>query len=199
MVDKGLPVDLLDACTPQNAGAAFTAGPSAAAIFNPHGPLSIVGHVDLAFTYSFVSLFGGARGRSSRFAALLRQARRGDRLGVALSALSQAWVQASVYLTAALAQEPGSPALRVDQGLLWLLREDIANFVLLGDPACRLVESDAPVARMDWEQAVLRVLLNPGEAAALAAAAGRSVKDLQSAAAAYQRAGRATLGGLGRR
>jgi hypothetical protein len=199
MVDKGLPVELLDACTPQNAGAAFTAGPSAAAIFNPHGPLSIVGHVDLAFTYSFVSLFGGARGRSSRFSALLRQARRGDRLGVALSALSQAWVQASVYLTAALAQEPASPALRVDQGLLWLLREDIANFVLLGDPACRLVESDAPVARMDWEQAVLRVLLNPGEAAALAAAAGRSVKDLQSAAAAYQRAGRATLGGAGRR
>lgn len=199
MVDKGLPVDLLSASLPQDGGPAFTAGASAAALFNPQGPLAIIGHVDLAFTFSFVSLFGGARGRSSRFAALLRQARRGDRLGVALSALSQAWVQASVYLTAAMAQEPGAAALRVDQGLLWLLREDIASFVLLGDPACRLVERGASAARMDWERAILQVLLSPEQAGALAAAAGRSVTDLEAAAAAYRRAGRAALGGMGMR
>lgn len=127
----------------------FVAALPQAVLASPEGPLGFIGHMDLAWSYSFADLDSGALAvpRPARFVSALRSALRGDRLGIAcrelLRALGQTQTElAALYMQAALTGISSDHAALARRGHLWMLRQDLMGYVLLGDPAARL-----PVAR----------------------------------------------------
>ena len=123
----------------------FTAALPQAVLANPNGPLAFMSHIDLAWTYSFQELDAGATNRPARYMAITRSILKRDRVGVSMRELLRFFDQTNVELTSLQDQEArqrsaGQP-VRVDaarQGHLWMLRQDLAAYVLLGDPAVRL-------------------------------------------------------------
>lgn len=121
---------------------AFVSALPQAALANPEGPLAVLGHVDLLFAYSFLEDGAPSRRRAARHAAAVEPLLRGRRAGVALDVLMRGFRDANNEL-ARLSQEevraggkaPSDPAARAH---LFMLRNDLKNFVLLGDPAVRL-------------------------------------------------------------
>jgi hypothetical protein len=124
---------------PREGQAPFVAAIPKAALANPDGPLGFVGHVDLAWTYAFrrIDSRDKAQSRPARFAELLRAAATGARIGVAFRQLYSYFTQIDNELVVRQA-DPNTPAER--RGHLWMLRQDLAGYVLLGDPAARLPE-----------------------------------------------------------
>lgn len=121
----------------------FTAALPRAALTNPEGPLGVVGHVDLAFTYSF-TFQGEAHTQTYRhaLAAMLGAPRLGQAmavLGRRLSAVHTTLVtqQEMLDMMRASGMSP-PPAMRKALGYRMLHRHDVAGFTLLGDPAARL-------------------------------------------------------------
>ncbi|MEZ4382626.1 MAG: hypothetical protein R3A79_14910 [Nannocystaceae bacterium] len=132
------PADVLRSL-PKEGQAPFVAAIPKAALANPDGPLGFVGHVDLAWTYAFRRIDGRdkAQSRPARFAELLREAATGARIGLAFRQLYSYFTQIDNELVVRQA-DPSTPAER--RGHLWMLRQDLAGYVLLGDPAARLPE-----------------------------------------------------------
>jgi hypothetical protein len=123
----------------------FVAALPRAALANPDGPLAFIGHIDLAWTYSFEERDGGGSpmARPARFIAILRSLLRGDRVGPAFRELTRFFEQANTELTSLYdRQAQGSVLDSARLAHLWMLRQDLAGYVLLGDPAARL-----PLAR----------------------------------------------------
>ncbi|WP_437664794.1 hypothetical protein [Sorangium sp. So ce1182] len=123
----------------------FVAALPQAALANPAGPLAIIGHVDLAWTYSFSSTTSLSEGKKSRIYRPLEVLVRGSRAGVALEALMELYRGANdelaqSYQIEADARAAGraDPTDRADRAHLWMLRNDLRGYVLLGDPAARL-------------------------------------------------------------
>lgn len=131
----------------------FVADIPQAVLANPNGPLAFIGHVDLAWTYSFQELDSGVIARPAKFMLLLRALVKHDRVGVAMRELHRFFNQVSTELTI-LADEEREAQSRgqgprddlARRGHLWMLRQDLAGFVTLGDPAVRLplARSEAP-------------------------------------------------------
>ncbi len=117
--------------------APFIASIPKAALANPDGPLGFIGHVDLAWTYAFRRVDGNdkTQSRPARFGELLRAAVEGSRIGVAFRELYSAFTQIDSELVYRQA-DPNTPPER--RGHLWMLRQDLAGYILLGDPAARL-------------------------------------------------------------
>ena len=123
----------------------FTSALAQAVLANPNGPLGFMSHIDLAWTYSFQELDSGATNRPARYMAITRSILKRDRVGVSMRELLRFFDQTNVELTSLYDQEArqrsaGEP-VHVDaarQGHLWMLRQDLAAYVLLGDPAVRL-------------------------------------------------------------
>jgi hypothetical protein len=177
-------------------GGGFISGLARAALANPNGPLAILGHLDLAWSYSYEELRvrgdGGARritgsNRSQNFFQLMRKLVAGERAGAACLALSRVIDDVSRELNTHYDryQQRGGGAHgagnadRLTLGNLWMLRQDLLGYALLGDPAVRLplslsrqvsahpggVHSAADGEQLErWERAVLRVALeeSPG-------------------------------------
>lgn len=122
----------------------FVAALPKAALANPHGPLAVLGHIDLVWSYSFQDLDDGVRRRPGRFMGVLRAFLRSDRAGLALRQLIRSFEQVNTELTALYdlnASEGWTPLdarERTRRAHLWMLRQDLAGYVLLGDPAARL-------------------------------------------------------------
>ena len=123
----------------------FTAALPQAVLANPNGPLAFMGHIDLAWTYSFQELDAGATNRPARYMAITRSILKRDRVGVSMRELLRFFDQTNVELTslydAEARQRSAGQPVQVDaarQGHLWMLRQDLAAYVLLGDPAVRL-------------------------------------------------------------
>jgi hypothetical protein len=122
----------------------FIAALPRALLANPEGPLGFVGHIDLAWSYSFQELDAGApRNRPRRFTSLLHHALRRDRIGVAFrelvaSALATDTELATLHGEQAQRAAEMDAAQRARLGHLWMLRQDLLGYVLLGDPAARL-------------------------------------------------------------
>jgi len=123
----------------------FLAALPQAALSNPNGPLAVVGHVDLAWTFSFMGGKNFSESRQSRFSAVLDAMVRGSRAGVAFEALMRSYRDANDALMAwfeleadALALIEESRAERIERGFLWMQRNDLRGYILLGDPAARL-------------------------------------------------------------
>lgn len=120
-------------------GAPFIADLPQKALANPDGPLAFIGHVDLAWTFSFRDDGDATKGRPGRFMRVLKSALEGNPIGVALEELSAFVVQTDTALTLSyLAGDAVSDAAQIERALLWLTRQDLAGFILLGDPAVRL-------------------------------------------------------------
>jgi hypothetical protein len=123
----------------------FVAALPQAALANPEGPLAVIGHVDLAWTYGFTSLKKPSESRRSRVLSSLDVMVRGSRAGVALEAIVRFYRETNDALTAsyeleadARAEGRPDPTDRIERGHLWMLRNDLRGYVLLGDPAARL-------------------------------------------------------------
>jgi len=135
----------------------FIAALPKAALANSDGPLAFMGHIDLAWTYSFQELDSGATNRPARFMAITRSLLKRDRCGVSLRELTRFFDQTNIELTSLYDQEAQAKALghayeadAARQGHLWMLRQDLAAYVLLGDPAVRLPareEAEPPAPR----------------------------------------------------
>ena len=116
----------------------FTAALPQQALANPEGPLGVIAHVDLAWSYSFQEL-GGTRSRASRFSTLLMTLARGGRAGIAVRKLAlEALSVEHLLLDQYDAMARGHQVDSVRLAHLWMLRQDLRSFVLLGDPAARL-------------------------------------------------------------
>lgn len=122
----------------------FVAALPKAALANPDGPIAILGHVDLAWSYSYRDVDDGVRPRPGRFKAVLRALLRRDRAGLALRQLTRSFEQVNTELSAlydlhaASGRPPVNDRERTRLAHLWMLRQDLVGYVLLGDPAARL-------------------------------------------------------------
>lgn len=121
-------------------GRPFIAALPKALLANPHGPLAFIGHVDLAWSYSFADIDDRpGHHRPGRFMEVIKSLLTHDRVGVALRSVSRLLGEVSTELTSL--DESGHAATtrgRVRRAHLWMLRQDLAGYVLLGDPAVRL-------------------------------------------------------------
>ena len=123
----------------------FIAAIPQAVLHNPEGPLAFLGHIDLAWTYSFTELdSGSAMDRPGKFIQIVADLLKGNRVGIALRSLMLALGSANTELTtlydrqASAGNAPLSPAGEARRGHLWMLRQDLASYIVLGDPAARL-------------------------------------------------------------
>jgi len=129
----------------------FVANLPLTALASEHGPLAVLGHLDLAWSYSFQDPGRRGAGRHKRFQDVLRQMVSGSRAGIALHELLRARRQLDQEIAvradaAAADSENAEKAARLEDGHRWMLRADLDGYVLLGDPAARL--NLAPRARV---------------------------------------------------
>jgi hypothetical protein len=142
--DYAAPLAPVLASLPTGGEPAFLAALPQAVLARPDGPLAVIGHLDLAWSYSFCDLDKLSRGeRHRRFHTLVAQLARGTRAGLALSAsLIRARTQVLSELAAAAADPSAAPAgTDADAAHLahrWMVLQDLAGYVVLGDPAARL-------------------------------------------------------------
>jgi hypothetical protein len=127
----------------------FIAALPRALLANPHGPLAFIGHIDLAWSYSFADIDDRpGHHRPGRLAEVVKSLLARDRVGVAFRSVSRFLGEVCTELTAL--DENGAPASareRARRAHLWMLRQDLAGYVVLGDPAVRLpLASDDPMA-----------------------------------------------------
>ena len=186
---------------------------------NPEGPLAFIGHIDLAWTYSFQELDGGVQSRIGRFLGVQRMLVKGDRVGVGLRDLVGGLNDLNEQLTSAydqLARVGSGAALPNNLGHVWMARNDLAAWVLLGDPAARLPlrgTAQAPTkpeynpfgfvptpqttgapSLERVEAAIFTLLSGQGSAEGLAASLGVTGAQLKELAELYRAAGRAAVG-----
>lgn len=182
---------------PRDGERPFVAALPQQALANPDGPLGVIGHVDLSWTWSFqdgVATIGGAapRPRHERFQEALRSAVNGHRFGVAHHEIAGFFGEINRNLTAMYEKDAASPggagagdgARTAQRADLWMQRQDLAAYVLLGDPAARL-----PVARVPPGVAVGGAAPVGGSVAG--AAAARDPRAMEAAVLAYLRGGEA--------
>ncbi|MCB9763568.1 MAG: CHAT domain-containing protein [Alphaproteobacteria bacterium] len=134
-VDRSQPVD----------GRAFFSSTALSALANPDGPLAVIGHADLTWTFAILDETDGRTYRSDRFEPLLEGLVRGHRFGAAAGTVLDAWRDVSTRLTTDLQAEARARDLGeafagdpIRRARLWMLLHDLAGYVLLGDPAARL-------------------------------------------------------------
>lgn len=122
----------------------FIAAVPKAVLSDPGGPLAFIGHVDLAWAYSFFDLDDQPRRRPARLVSVLQAVLNRHRAGVAVRKLMHAFAEVNTELTTledaqARSRDPAiGDAERARRAHLWMLRQDLAGYVLLGDPAVRL-------------------------------------------------------------
>jgi hypothetical protein len=130
----------------------FVSGIAKAALANPEGPLAMIGHVDLAWSYGYEELRvkddGSIAGKSvaSDFTNLLARLVKGERAGAAFWAMQQARNSVGRELNAHYDRcrkaggdvEGAEERERLALGHLWMRHQDLEGYVLLGDPAVRL-------------------------------------------------------------
>lgn len=211
------------------AGRPFIAATPQKVLANPNGPLAFIGHVDLAWTFSFREDDSPAKKRPGRFINTLKTMLKSDRVGIGFRelyrylALTDSEI-ASIYDEDVRTKAtPGHDEL-IRRGYLWMMRQDISGYVLLGDPAVRLpvewkrpgrVQPPAPPPSYaavtptpptpgapaplplpvdKLEEAIGHVMTGERSLKELAAQYGIERRELERLATVYCKAGRAALG-----
>ena len=138
-------LDAVLASLPPAGSPPFVAALPKAVLANPRGPLAFIGHHDLAWSYSFREVdLGRTLLQTARFVDVVTAAVTGDRVGVAFDKLFRWFASINTDL-ATLDDSDGADPLR--RARMWMLRQDLAGFMLLGDPAARVVTpAPAPAA-----------------------------------------------------
>lgn len=163
----------------------FVAALPQALLANPSGPLAVIGHMDLAWTFGFTDP-SGKKSRASRMFATLRAVLGGSRVGVGLDALMHAYREANDDLMAryqlqrdAAARGHADPVAPRMIGDLWMQRNDLRGYMLLGDPAARMpLASALPVVRATPAIAVVSAAPAPAVPAPTPAAPTSSASDV---------------------
>ncbi|WP_052519401.1 hypothetical protein [Archangium violaceum] len=132
------------ASLPREGERPFVAALPQVALAHSRGPLAVFGHVDLAWTYGFQDR-DTRQGKVSRFLEPLRQLASQRRAGVALDRLMRDYSQTNSELTTLYDREESNrnasrptPIDLPKRAHLWMVRQDLAGYILLGDPAVRL-------------------------------------------------------------
>lgn len=204
-------------------GGGFVSGLGKAALANPDGPLAVLSHIDLAWSYSYEELRVGGdhdtkrvsgTNRSLNFFQLISKLVAGSRAGAASLVLKLRLGIVGAELNAhydrckqAGGVEGANPEELLRLGNLWMLHQDLLGFTLLGDPAVRLPLSKGVVLPPPPPAVVEPEALDRMEQAALAVAGGESEgviarrlgverSDIVEAAKTYREAGREALSKL---
>ncbi len=106
---------------------------------NPRGPLAVIAHADLAWSCSFEE-WGVKQGHSERFSGLVTGIVNAQRVGTAFHDLYRFLGETNTELLTRydLDEAPDNPDWRIERSRLWMQRNDLAGYMLLGDPAVRL-------------------------------------------------------------
>lgn len=139
----------------------FVAALPKAALAHPNGPLAVMGHVDLAWSYSFLEFDSGTpEPQPARYLSLMRSVLEGNRVGQSFRQLYEHFNTLNSQIADLYAENKAvteSPAL----AHLWMLRQDISAYVLLGDPAARLPIAEEPEDDFSMAQAMAGLGLAP--------------------------------------
>jgi len=107
------------------------------------GALAVLAHIERAWAYSFQG--DGGTPQSQGFRNVLSRLMAGHRIGEATDTFNVKWASIATRLSDALYDrelDPTQPLRAIGQ--LWVARDDARNFMVLGDPAVRLRESEMP-------------------------------------------------------
>jgi len=108
------------------------------------GAAAMVGHVERAWTHSFLWPLAGAQ--RTAFSALLTSLVGGTRLGAAMEYFNNRYAELATALLSELRRPKGMVDRDEKIAFLWTASTDARNYVILGDPAARLVTA-APRAQ----------------------------------------------------
>jgi hypothetical protein len=107
------------------------------------GALAVIGHIERAWGYSFVSDRGGSQ--TQGFRDVMGRLLRGERAGQALDNFNIRWAALSADLSDLLADiAHGQTIADAELANRWVARDDARNYILFGDPAVRLRVEDMP-------------------------------------------------------
>jgi hypothetical protein len=101
------------------------------------GAVAVVGHVDRAWPCSFVWKNSGPQLQA--FRSVLQRLLRGQPVGWACDKMNLRYAELAGYLNAALQDLNYGKAPDADFGYLWTANNDARAYVVLGDPAARLL------------------------------------------------------------
>lgn len=203
-------------------GRPFVAATPQTVLANPNGPLAFVGHVDLAWTFSFREDDSPAKKRPGRFIEPLKSMLRSDRVGIGFRELYRYLALTDTELSSLHDDDlrtrvtPSTDEL-IRRGYLWMMRQDVAGYVLLGDPAVRLpiegrharpatpppppaphavaqAPEKLPIAAEKLEEAIGYILTGERSMKELTTQYGIDRRELERLANLYCKAGRAALG-----
>ncbi len=167
-----VPGDVL-AALPKEGESPFIAALPQSALANSNGPLGAIGHVDLAWSWSFLDYDISRTGlvpktRAERFQGIVESIVQGHRFGVAHHSLAKFFRSVSTELTTsyeARAQKAlgipdfvDEPVHRMRRANLWMQRQDLRAYVLLGDPAARLPITKCPAGIMPIRKAAVATI-----------------------------------------
>jgi hypothetical protein len=110
------------------------------------GALAVIGHIERAWGYSFISDRGGSQ--TQGFRDVMGRLLRGERAGQALDNFNIRWAALSADLSDLLADiAHGQQIADAELANRWVARDDARNYILFGDPAVRLRVEDMPELR----------------------------------------------------
>lgn len=100
------------------------------------GANAVVGHVDRAWSHSFLWPLAGAQ--RTVFSSLFRSLIRGARVGAAMEHFNNRYAELAAYLDNERRRPKGMVGRDEKIAFLWTAAADARNYVVLGDPAARL-------------------------------------------------------------
>jgi hypothetical protein len=101
------------------------------------GALAVIGHVERAWAYSFLS--GRNKAQTQGFRDVLNRLAAGERAGQAMDQFNLRWAGLSTDLAEMLhAIIRGDEVSETELANRWVARDDARNYILFGDPAVRL-------------------------------------------------------------
>jgi hypothetical protein len=129
---------VIDALAPADARPFIAALPQAV-LGNPDGPLAFMGHLDLAWSYSYEEPTA-SRSRPGRFVSLIKSLMARHRAGVAFRELTRHVNNINQEISNLIDEgtRTGTAPDAARLGHAWMLRQDLLGYVLLGDPAVQL-------------------------------------------------------------
>ncbi len=107
-----------------------------ALLAHPNGSaLAVIAHIDRAWAFSFRTVNNSTQNTGIR--DVVHRLLLGKRVGSATDAFNMQWAALAVPLADALRDPSEDPAVARRLARLWIARDDVRNYAILGDPAVR--------------------------------------------------------------